>query len=36
MDTGASYALIPVGDFAIIKDSLLTGYGVSCKEPEGE
>jgi len=36
MDTGASYALIPVSDFSIIKEALATGYGVQCREPEGE
>ena len=36
MDTGASYALIPVTDFEAISGALATGYGVQCREPEGE
>lgn len=36
LDSGASYALIPGSDFETITMALETGYGVKCREPEGE
>lgn len=34
MDTGVSYAIIPVDDFLLIKEYLKSNFSVSCKEPE--
>lgn len=34
MDTGVSYAILPVDDFLLIKKYLKSNYSVTCKEPE--
>jgi hypothetical protein len=34
MDTGVSYAIIPVDDFLNLKEQLKTAFQVNCTEPE--